>query len=137
MTRTLRILSYLVLLGTFIVSVSSCDKDDDPSNSDFGSINGIVTDDIGQPISDVTVTVSGVNEEDRTATTGGDGRYTVENVSLKIHAVTFSKTGWLTIGKSVAPKDFDASNVATRDATLVNASAKIVGTIADAKNGGA
>jgi hypothetical protein len=137
MTRALRILSYVVLLGTFIITVSSCDKEDDPGNSGFGTITGLVTDETGQPLSDVTVTVSGVNEEDLSTTTGGDGRYTVENVSLKIHAVTFSKTGWLTIGKSVAAKDFDANNVATADATLVSASAKIVGTIADAKNGGA
>jgi hypothetical protein len=137
MTRALRILSCVVLLGTFIVTVSSCDKEDDPGNSGFGTITGLVTDETGQPLSDVTVTVSGVNEEDLSTTTGGDGRYTVENVSLKIHAVTFSKTGWLTIGKSVAAKDFDENNVATADATLVSASAKIVGTIADAKNGGA
>jgi hypothetical protein len=126
-----------VLLGTFIVLASSCDKDDDPANSGPGKISGVVTDDTGQPISGVTVTVSGVKEDDISVTTGADGNYTVENVSLKIHAVTFSKTGWLTISKTVTAEDFDADKAATADATMVDASAKIIGAIADAKNGGA
>jgi hypothetical protein len=137
MSRILRIFMYVVLLGTFLVSVSSCDKDDDLNNSSSGTIAGVVTDDKGQPVSDVTVTVSGVNEEDVSVTTGGDGKYAVENVSLKIHAVTFSKTGWLTISKSVSAKDYNDDKVATADVAMVNASAKIVGTITDAKNGDA
>lgn len=137
MKRVLQIIMNVLLLGTFIVSVSSCDKDDDKVSASFGTVTGVVLDDQGQPISDVAVTVSGVNEEDLTATTGSDGKYTVEKVSLKLHAVTFSKTGWLTVSKSVNPVDFDANKIATVDATLVNASAKIVGIILDSKNGDA
>jgi hypothetical protein len=137
MSRILRSFMYVVLLGTFIVSVSSCDKDDEPINSGLGAITGVVTDDTGQPIPGVNVTVSGVNEEDVSVTSGDDGKYTVENVSLKIHAVTFSKTGWLTTSVTVTAEDFDADKVAAANATLVNASAKITGTIIDAKNSGA
>jgi hypothetical protein len=137
MSRILQVFMYVVLLGTFLVSVSSCDKDDDLNNSSSGTIAGVVTDDNGQPVSDVTVTVSGVNEDDVSVTTGGDGKYAVENVSLKIHAVTFSKTGWLTISKSISAKDYNDDKVATADVAMVNASAKIIGTITDAKNGDA
>lgn len=137
MSRILRTFLYVVLLGTFIASVSSCKDDDDPSNSGSGTITGVVTDEAGQPISGVNVTVSGVKEDDVSATTDEDRNYTVENVSLKLHAVTFSKTGWLTISVSVTATKFDADKVATANATLVDASAKIIGTIADAKNGGA
>ena len=137
MTKFLQTFLYAVLLGTFIVSVSSCDKEDDPAQTPFGTITGVVTDDAGQPVSDVNVTVSGLNEDDLSATTGEDGKYTVENVSLNTHAVTFSKTGWLTISVTVTADKFDASKLATANATLVNASAKITGTITDAKNGGA
>ena len=136
MTKTLRLLSYIVLLGTFFLSLSSCDKDDDPIGTSFGTITGTVTDQAGQPIANVTVTVSGVNEEDLSATTSADGKYTIDNVSMKIHAVTFSKAGWLTISKSVDANDFN-EKVATANATLVNASAKIRGTLADGANGGA
>jgi hypothetical protein len=137
MRRILRAFLYVVLLGTFMVSASSCDKDDDPSNRGSGKITGVVTDATGQPIPGVTVTVSGVKEDDISATSGNDGKYTVENVSLKIHAVTFSKAGWLTISKTVTAEDFDDAKVATADAALTDASAKITGTITDAKNGGA
>src|SRR5687767_9225211 len=95
MSKILQTFMY-VLLGTFMISVSSCDKEDDPVNNGLGVITGVVTDAAGQPVSGVNVTVSGVKEDDLSATSGDDGRYTVENVSLKIHAVTFSKTGWLT-----------------------------------------
>lgn len=137
MMKILRILSYVVLLGTFVASVSSCDKEDDPSNEGSGTLSGLVTDDAGQPIPDVVVTVSGVDEEDLSATTGGDGKYTIENVSLKLHAVTFSKTGWLTVSKSVGATDFDANKATIVNINMINASAKIVGTLTDAKNGDA
>lgn len=134
--KLLRTFMFVVLLGTFIMSVSSCDKEDDPVKSSLGTIAGVVTDDKGQPISGVNVTVSGIKEDDVSVTTGDDGKYMVENVSMKIHAVTFSKTGWLTVSVSVTPEKFDAtSKVATANATLVNASAKITGIITDAKNG--
>ncbi|WP_221409684.1 carboxypeptidase-like regulatory domain-containing protein [Pseudochryseolinea flava] len=137
MFKILRMLSFIVLLGTFLVSLNSCDKDDDPSNSNFGTVSGTVTDDSGEPIADVKVTVSGVNEEDVVVMTGADGKYSVGNVSVKLHAITFSKTGWLTVSKSVSATDFDANKSTTVDVTLQNASAKIVGTISDAKAAGA
>jgi hypothetical protein len=134
MSKILQTFMYVVLLGTFIVSVSSCKKDDDPAQESLGTITGTVTDDAGQPIADVQVKVSALSETDVTVNTGADGKYTVGNVTLKTHSVTFSKTGWLTTSKSVAANSFDADNVATVNATLVNASSKITGTIVDAKN---
>ncbi len=134
MSKILRTLMYTILLGTFIVSVNSCKKDDDPVEESLGTITGLVTDEGGQPIADVAVKVSGVGETDVTVNSGADGKYTVTNVTLKSHSVTFSKTGWLTTSKSVAAKDFDSNNTATVNASLINASAKITGTVTDAKN---
>lgn len=137
MIRILRVFSYIVLLGTFMVAVNSCDKEDDPNSNGFGTITGVVTDELGQPISDVKVTVSGVKEDAVSVTTGEGGKYTIENVSLKLHAVTFSKTDWLTISKSVTATDFDDEKVSTVNATLVSAVAKIVGVVTDARNNNA
>lgn len=135
MRKILQTLMYAVLLGAFILSVSSCKKDDDDAiGTSLGTITGLVTDDTGEPISDVNVIVSSVNEDDISVTTGSDGKYTVENVPIKTHTVKFSKVGWLTISKTVTAAKFDADKVATVDATLINAAAKIVGTITDAKN---
>jgi hypothetical protein len=136
MITILRNIVYSAFLGAMLLLIaSSCDDDDSGVSAQLGSIEGVVTDADGQAVADVTVTVSGVDEEDVTATTNANGEYRVENVSLKLHAVTFTKTGYLTVSKSVNAADFD-EKVATVDATLVNASAKIVGTVSDGKNSG-
>lgn len=128
---------HVLLLGALFVSVTACKDDDDPVDASFGTITGTITDEAGQAVPDVNVTVSAVNESDITVVSGADGKFTVENVSLKTHAVTFSKTGWLTVSKTVTVSQFDANRLATVDVNLVNASAKITGTITDAKNGNA
>ena len=135
MNKILRTLAYLALVGTSLLT--SCNDEDETVRIDTGTITGVVSDNAGQPVPDVSVVVSGVDEEDVTVTTASDGTYTVEKVSLKLHAVTFSKSGWLTLSKSVSAQDFGVEKRATVDVTLVNASAKIAGTVTDAKNGGA
>ncbi|MDQ2658105.1 MAG: carboxypeptidase-like regulatory domain-containing protein [Bacteroidota bacterium] len=138
MRKLLQTFLYVSFLGAFLVSVISCDKDDDPtSNVEFGAITGVIADGDGQPVSDVTVTLSGIDEEDVSVTSASDGTYTFDKVSLRTHAVTFSKSGWLAMSLTVSAGDFDDTGVATVNATLTNASAKIVGTITDAKNGSA
>lgn len=134
--KILRTFVFAVFLGMTIVSISSCDNEDEPIITGSGIITGIVSDATGQPVSGVSVIISGVNEDDISVTSGDDGEYTVENVSLKTHAVTFSKSGWLTISVTVTVEKFDENNVATANTTMVNASAKITGTIIDAKNNG-
>lgn len=139
MSKTLRqLFMNVLLLATFIFTASSCSDDEDsPADIGMGTITGVVTNGSGEPVSDVNVTVSGINEDDITATTGSDGSYSVANVSRKTHAVTFSKTGWLTVSVTVTAAEFNDSGVATANATLVNASARITGIITDAKNGDA
>lgn len=138
MSRILRIFMYVILLGTCIVWANSCkDDDSDPGSSGRGTITGTVTDNEGQPLPGVDVTVSGIKEEAVTVTTGDDGKYTVENVTLKLHAVKFAKNDWLTVSVSVTADEFDADNVATKNIAMISAAAKILGTITDARNGGA
>ncbi len=133
MSKLLRIFTFL-LLGTFFMTALSSCNDDDPAGSSLGTITGTVTDPDGAPISNVTVTVSGLSEQDKTATTDNAGHYTVEGVSLKLHTVTFAKTGWLTVSKNVSASSFGSNKTATVDATLINASAQITGTVLDARN---
>lgn len=123
-----------MLLGTFVVLLSSC-EDDEGTSVALGTISGTVTGEQGQPLSDVTVTVSGVKEEDIVVTTDANGKYSVDGVSVKLHAVTFSKTGLLRTSLSVDAGDFDENNRATVDASMLDASKLIVGVVKDAKNG--
>lgn len=136
LSKILRTFVFAVFLGATVVSLSSCEDDDDSVVIGSGTVTGIVTDVDGQPVSDVSVTISGINEDDVTVTSGSDGKYTVDGVSMKTHAVTFSKSGWLTVSVTVTAAKFDESKVATANATMINASAKIMGTVVDAKNGG-
>jgi hypothetical protein len=133
-TTKLRTLLFAMLLGTTVSILSSCSNEDGTTNLGLGAVSGIVTDEEGTPIADVTVTLSGM---DQTTNTGVDGKYTIGNVTMETHAVTFSKTGWLTVSLTITEKKFDANKVATASIAMVNASAKITGTIIDAKNGGA
>ena len=123
-----------MLIGVVILSLSSCDKDEAPQAPELGSITGVVVDEGGQAVADVNVTVASLNEDDVSLTTGADGSFLAEDLPLKTHTVTFSKTGWLTVSVTVGADKFDDNNVATADVTMVNASAKISGTVTDSKN---
>ncbi|MDR0567290.1 MAG: carboxypeptidase-like regulatory domain-containing protein, partial [Prevotellaceae bacterium] len=134
--KFLRAFMLVALLGSAATAMVSCkDEDENPKGTELGTITGTVTDvDTEAPVEGVTVTVSGV---EGTATTGSDGKYTVANVTLENHSVSFSKTGWLATSVTVAASKFDASKVATVNVTLQNASAKIQGTVTDATNNNA
>ncbi|WP_057939163.1 MSCRAMM family protein [Algoriphagus resistens] len=137
MSKKLRAIIYVALLSTFIASATSCVNEDEPIEEHRGTITGTVTDGEGQPISDVEVTLAGIGEEEVSVTTGGDGTYSFENVTLKTRAVKFSKAGWLAVSVTVNPEKFDANRVATADMTMIFASAKIIGVITDAQSNNA
>jgi hypothetical protein len=132
LTNFLQTFAFAMLLGSAVMMVS-CKDDDTLEGSDVGTVTGTVTDlDTGAPIPGVTVAVTGINE---TATTGSDGKYTVANVTIESHAVSFSKAGWLTISVTVTAGKFDADKVVTVNITMQNASASIQGTVLDGANG--
>jgi hypothetical protein len=132
--KILRNLAFAMLLGSTITMMNSCKEDDESSvGNELGTITGTVTDvDAGDPIAGVTVAVSGVNG---TATTGNDGKYTVADVTIENHSVTFSKTGWQNTSITVAASRFNADKVATVNASLKNASAQITGIVLDGERG--
>ncbi|MEB2774367.1 carboxypeptidase-like regulatory domain-containing protein [Algoriphagus sp. D3-2-R+10] len=137
MSKKLRAIIYFALLGTFFVSTISCVNEDEPIAERRGTITGTVTDSEGKPISDVSVALAGIGEEEVSITTGSDGEYIFENVTLKTRAVKFSKEGWLAVSLTINPDKFNAENIATADVSLVFASAKINGVVKDGKNGDA
>jgi hypothetical protein len=134
-TEFLRAFALAALLGSAMTMTPSCKDDETPTENDLGTITGTVTaEEDGQAIEGVTVAVSDV---EGTVATGSDGKYTVANVSVASHSVTFSKTGWLSASVTIAASKFDANKQATVSVTLQNASAKITGTVTDATNGNA
>ena len=133
-TKKMRFFPMLVLFAGLILMVNSCKNEDDIVTK-VGSVVGTVSDEIGMPIADVTVAISGV---EGTVTTGSNGTYTFENVSIESHVITFSKDGYQTTSATIAESKFDASTkVATINISMVTANAKITGKIIDALNGDA
>lgn len=131
-------LFYLVLIGAALLFQISCEKEEgDVLDGRTGRITGTITDADGNPISGVLVTLSSIKEEDVTTTSGDDGKYQFENVKYKTHAVAFSKEGWLTVSLTVTTDKFDENNATTADVEMIKASARIIGTVTDAKNNGA
>ena len=134
--KNLRKLFYTSLIVFVSIGLLSCEKEES-SQSLLGEVAGMVKDVDGNPIPGVSVTLSGINEEDMVVTTGEDGRYHINNVTLKTHAIMFSKEGWQTVSVTVTADKFGGNSSANADIEMIKASAKITGVVTDAKNNGA
>lgn len=132
--RILRTFVFAFLLGTIVSFASSCSDDDDSVKVDYGTVNGIVTDLQGNPVSGVDVTISDV---EGSVTSGADGKFSFPNVSMEKHAVSFTKQGYVTISATVLASSFDENKVASINIAMTDANAKIEGRILDGNNNGA
>jgi len=130
-TRILRTFMFAAFWGTLVLMFNSCTKDD-PSGKEVGTVSGLVTDELGMPVTDVKTVISGV---DGSVTSAADGKYVVEKVSIESHTITFSKDGYKTTSATITTSKFNTSKVATVNVSLVEAPAKISGTVVDARNG--
>lgn len=134
--KNLKNVFYVTLGALMFILHFGCEKSRDVTDIQRGTVRGTVTDAHGDPISGVTVTLSGINEEDEVTTSGSDGTYSFDNVTYKTHAVTFEKDGWMAVGLTVTAADFDDDGVATISVDMISASARIVGTVTDALQAG-
>lgn len=121
------------VLGSFVLTGTSCQKEETPAGEGNGTITGTVTDANGDAIDGVSVSASNTES---TATTGADGTYTLSNVPVATLSVTFEKEGYQTSSITVPASRF-SNGTATVNATLTVAGAKITGTVLDGANGDA
>lgn len=121
------------VLGSFVLTGTSCQKEETPAGEGNGTITGTVSDSNGNPVEGVSVSASNTES---TATTGADGTYTLSNVPVATLSVTFEKEGYQTSSITVPASRF-SNGTATVNATLTVAGAKITGTILDGANGNA
>ena len=80
-----------------LLVIFSCEDEVGQTTVTYGDLYGVVTDVNGDPVSGVMVTLSGINEDDLTTTSGNDGTFTFSNIPQKTHSVSFAKDGWLSI----------------------------------------
>lgn len=121
------------VLGSFVLTGTSCQKEETPAGEGNGTITGTVSDSNGNPVEGVSVSASNTES---TATTGADGTYTLSNVPVATLSVTFKKEGYQTASITVPASRF-SNGTATVNATLTVAGAKITGTVLDGANGDA
>ena len=83
------------MLVAAISSIAVSCKEDGPgeSGSGNGTITGTVSDDLGNPIEAVSVSISDL---EATAVTDAEGKYTISNVPIQTMTVTFEKEGYQT-----------------------------------------
>ena len=123
----------LALLGGAIMA-DSCKKDNNqPEEVGKGTVAGVVTNNLGTPIIDVEVSISGTEIK---ATTAVDGSYTLENVPMTKQTVLFKKDGYAEGSSPINASSFKEGK-ATVDMVMDIASAKITGKCIDAKNNNA
>lgn len=132
--RILKSFVLMALLGMIVPLAMSCSDDDESTVIGYGTVSGVVTDERGNAISGVEVAITDV---EGLASTGSDGRYTFNNVSMEKHAVSFTKKGYQTISATLLANKFSADKVAVIDIAMISASAKVMGTVTDANNGDA
>lgn len=128
-SKFLQLILVGVVLCSFVFITGSCTKDE--IETDLGTVTGIVTDELGMPIINVNVSISGVAE---TTTSGSDGKYVINNVSIKAHSIKFAKDGYQTTSATITTSKFNSDKVATINISLVSAPAIITGTVVDARN---
>lgn len=132
-TKLFRALACTLFAGAMAFAVSACQENpsNEPEQITTGTIQGIVKDNLGNTLEDVTVNV---DNGAATATTAADGTYKVEGVKIDRHSLEFTKNGYQKAATSVAASKFNKEGVATVDVTLQIANARISGKVLDAQS---
>ena len=102
-------------------------------------VTGVVTDDLSSPLEGVTVLVDGSGitaaPDGPQATTNSQGVYTLENISIGTHIITFTKADYQTVSVTVVAGKFNEEEVAEVSPKMEYAAAKIKGKVVDAGKG--
>lgn len=142
--KLLRVLLTAVMFAGMAAMAGSCSDDKTQSSGpvERGPVTGVVLDDLGAPLAGVAVTVSDVELTtitgvSGTATTDAEGKYSIGNVPVTTHIVSFTKKDYQSVDITITAGNFNAEKTAQVDARMVYAAAKITGTVTDAKNNSA
>lgn len=133
--RFLRILPLAAALTGTLLFAGACSEDEpEEPIGGFARIEGVVTNDSGDALPGVDITVTGTELK---ATSAADGSYAIDQVPVATCIMTFKIKGYLTGSVTVTAKRMLEEKPVKVDAILEFADAKIQGTILDARNNNA
>lgn len=140
--RKFKVFGLMAMLLSMVFMAVSCSDDDAGDGAvSYGKVTGVVTDVLSSPLEGVTVLVDGsgitATENGATATTNAQGAYTLENVSIGTHIITFTKADYQTVSVTVVAGKFGNDGVAQVSPSMEYAAAKIRGKVTDAGKGDA
>ena len=140
--RKLKVFGLMTMLISMVFALSSCSDDDTGGGAlSYGKVTGVVTDDLSSPLEGVTVQVDGsgitATPDGPRATTNSQGVYTLENISIGTHIITFTKADYQTVSVTVVAGKFNEEQVAEVSPKMEYAAAKIKGKVTDAGKGSA
>ena len=136
--KKLKVFGLMTMLISMVFMVSSCSDDDTGGGAlSYGKVTGVVTDDLSSPLEGVTVQVDGsgitATPDGPRATTNSQGVYTLENISIGTHIITFTKADYQTVSVTVVAGKFNEEQVAEVSPKMEYAAAKIKGKVTDQK----
>lgn len=135
--KKLKIFGLMTMLVSMVFMASSCSDDDAGGGAlSYGKVTGVVTDDLSSPLEGVTVQVDGsgitATPDAPQTTTNSQGVYTLENISIGTHIITFTKADYQTVSVTVVAGKFNGEQVAEVSPKMEYAAAKIKGKVTDA-----
>lgn len=138
--KKLKVFGLMAMLISMVIMASSCSDDDTGGRAlSYGKVTGVVTDDLSSPLEGVTVLVDGSGitaaPDGPQTTTNSQGVYTLENISIGTHIITFTKADYQTVSVTVVAGKFNEEQVAEVSPKMEYAAAKIKGKVVDAGKG--
>ena len=137
--KKLKVFGLMAMLISMVIMASSCSDDDTGGRAlSYGKVTGVVTDDLSSPLEGVTVLVDGSGitaaPDGPQTTTNSQGVYTLENISIGTHIITFTKADYQTVSVTVVAGNSMKNKVAEVSLNGV-CSRKIKGKVVDAGKG--
>jgi len=124
-----------ILCVAGLLSVS-CKKSEAADTTVTATVSGSVIDDQKNPLQGVTVTfvtADSKKETKATATTGADGKFSVEKVPSTARVVNYTKDGYASTSTTIAETKFQSGKIELETATLIYSMASIEGLVLNLK----
>ncbi len=131
----------LTFIGcSLLLSATACNNEKSGGDDEHyakGTVEGVVTDALSNPIADVTISVMKTSlgrELEQTVTSDSKGAFSIKDVPMTTRFISFEKDGYASVGITIQARSFVDSK-AVLSPVMEYANAVITGKVLDAQNG--